>query len=430
MRMTFMLPALLAAVGYPATLRALATEPQALTLTQALQRTLQHDATLQAFPYQLRMAEAAQLQANISPNPELDVSLENVAGSGDSRGLAGAELTLSLSRQIELGDKRRRRVELAQQQSQLQRDNYELVRLEALAGTTAEYLRLLRLQHLQQWANDKISREQAVLATAERRSRAGNLPDTDISRIKLRLIRSNIELNDITQASQSQRYRLAAGWNSAPDFIAVSGDLTTLPQVPALTSLQQQLQQSPTVQRYITQQRVAQSQLHLTDANSEADIRLSAGLRRNEASNDNALVLGFSMPLSLSDPLAGQRLAQTAEQELLARQQQQNHSALLLLVQQQWQALQQLRETAKIVQSQLLPEAMQLHTLSLQGYQQGQTDLLSLLSAGEELAQAQRDVIESHSRFHLTLLELERLTGQPFTLNAATPVAALEHRHE
>ena len=80
---------------------------------------------------------------------------------------------------------------------------------------------------------------------------------------------------------------------------------------------------------------MAQSQLRLTDANSKADIRLSAGLRRDEASNDNALVLGFSMPLSLSDPKAGQRQANRAEQALLASQQQQSQTALLHLLQQQ-----------------------------------------------------------------------------------------------
>lgn len=425
MRMTFMLPALLAAIGYSA---ALTAEPQTLTLTQALQRTLQHNAALQAYPYQLRMAEAAQLQATIRPNPELDVSLENVLGTGDSRGLAAAELTLSLSQQIELGDKRQRRIELAHSQSQLQQDNYELARLEALANTTGQFVQLLRLQHLQQWASDKISREQALLATAQRRSLAGNLHDADISRIKLRLIRSEIELSDLKQTAQGQRYQLAASWNNAPDFVAVSGDLTALPAVPALAALQ--LQQSPTLQRFTSLQRVAQSQLRLTDANSKADIRLSAGLRRDEASNDNALVLGFSMPLSLSDPKAGQRQANRTEQALLASQQQQSQTALLHLLQQQWHTLEQLRLAVQTMQSRLLPEATQLHSLSLQGYQQGQLDLLSLLSASEELALAERDLIEAQSRFHLTLLELERLTGQPISQNTALPVVRLEQRHE
>ncbi|NRQ43848.1 TolC family protein [Rheinheimera sp. YQF-2] len=431
MRMTFMLPAFwLAAVGYPAAPFALAAEPQALTLTQALQRTLQHDATLQAFPYQLRMAEAAQLQAAVRPSPELAVTLENVAGSGDSRGLSGAELSLSLSQQIELGQKRERRLELAQGQSQLQRDNYELARLEALANTTEHYLQLLRLQQLRQWAAANISREQALLNTAQLRSNAGTLLDADISRIKLRLVRSKITLADINQAIESRRYRLAAGWNAAPDFARVSGDLAALPQLPPLSILQSQLQHSTTLQRYVTLQRIAQSQLRLTEANSQADIRWSVGLKRNEATNDTSLLLGFSLPLNLTDPNPGQRRAQLAEQQLMAMQQQLSATQLSLLLQQQWLALEQLRGTVQAIDTLLLPEAMQLRQLSLSGYQQGQIDLLSVLSAEEELAQAGRDLIESQSNFHLNLLQLERLTGQPITLNSTEPVITAEKNND
>ncbi|KKO49175.1 hypothetical protein VT06_07995 [Arsukibacterium sp. MJ3] len=427
MRMTLTLTALLIAALCSQLLHA---ETTTLTLAQALQRTLQHDINLLTFPYQFRMAEAEEVQATITPNPELDVTLENVLGTGENRALASAELTLSLSQQIELGQKRQRRLTLAQHHSQLQRDNYQLARLDALAATSLQYLQLLRLQRLQTWANDKIAREQALLSTAEGRSKTGNLLDADISRIRLRLVRSQIELADITQAIESRRYRLAARWQAAPDFTVVAGDISILPMLPALSALQTQLQHNPALQRYATLARIAQSQLRLTEANSKADIRFSAGVRRNEASNDNAVVFGFSMPLTLSDPNQGRRQAEATEQALLLRQQQHARTELSLLIQQQWLNLEQLRGTVHAVNNLLLPEAKQLRQASLRSYQQGQLDLLSLLSAEEELAQAERDVIESQSRFHLTLLELEQLTGQPMILTSTAAVAALEYSND
>jgi cobalt-zinc-cadmium efflux system outer membrane protein len=427
MRMTLTLTALLSAVLCSQLLHA---ETTTLTLAQALQRTLQHDTNLLTFPYQFRMAEAEEVQASITPNPELDVTLENVLGTGENRALASAELTLSLSQQIELGQKRQRRLTLAQHQSQLQRDNYELARLDALAATSLQYLQLLRLQRLHTWANDKIAREQTLLTTAEGRSKTGNLLDADISRIRLRLIRSKIELADITQAIESRRYRLAARWQAAPDFTEVAGDISLLPLLPALSALQTQLQRNPALQRYATLARIAQSQLRLTEANSKADIRFSAGVRRNEASNDNAVVFGFSMPLTLSDPNQGRLQAEVAEQALLLRQQQLARTELSLFIQQQWLSLEQLRGTVQAINNLLLPEAKQLRQASLRSYQQGQLDLLSLLSAEEELAQAERDVIESQSRFHFTLLELEQLTGQPMILTSTAAVAALEYSND
>lgn len=423
MRMTLLLSALLTAALCVPPLRA---EPQTLTLAQALQRTLQHDPELQTFPYQFRMAEAAQLQAKIKPNPELAASVENVFGSGDTRALHGAEFSLSLSQHIEMGQKRQRRLELAQNQSQLQTDNYELARLEALANTTAHYLQLLRLQQLQRWAVQKISREQALLGTAEQRNQAGNLLDADISRIRLRLVRSQIELADIRQQIESQRYHLAARWQQQPDFSAITGELNLLPVVPALSVIQTQVQRSPALQRYVSLQRIAQSQIHLTEANSKVDIRLTAGVKRNEATNDTSLQFGVSVPLTLTDPYKGQRQAQLAEQQLLASEQQRSSRQLALLVQQQWLVLEQLRGTVRAIESQLLPEASQLRKLSLKGYQQGQIDLLSVLSAEEELARAGKDLIESQSHFHLRLLELERLTGQPITIPSSAPVNVLD----
>lgn len=422
MRMTLMLPTLLAAAFFALPLNA---EPPALTLAQALQRTLEHDAELQTFPHRLRMTEAEQLQASIKPNPELTVSLENILGSGDTRALQGAELSLSLSLQIELGDKRLRRQELALSQHQLQNNNYELARLEALADTTRAYLQLLRLQQLQHWAEEKHRREQALLSTAELRNQAGNLLDADISRIKLRLIRSQIERADIKQQLQSQRYHLAARWQAQPDFSHVAGSFDNLPAVPALAAIETRLQRSPTVQRYVSLERIAQSQLRLTEANSKADIRLSAGVKRNQANNDTSLLFGIDVPLSLTDPNKGRRQAQRAEQQLLASQQQLSRTQLSLLVQQQWLALEQLRGSVQAIKALLLPEARQLRQLSLSGYQQGQIDLLSLLSAEEELARAERDLIDSQSHFHLSLLELERLTGQPMTVTSTAPFAAV-----
>jgi cobalt-zinc-cadmium efflux system outer membrane protein len=51
-----------------------------------------------------------------------------------------------------------------------------------------------------------------------------------------------------------------------------------------------------------------------------------------------------------------------------------------------------------------------------------------VLAADEELAQANLELLESQSRFHLFLLELERLTGQPLALSGPVPLPAMEHK--
>lgn len=422
MCMKFTLPALLAAISYCLTAGA---EP--LSLAQALQRTLQYNPALQVYPYQLRIGDANILQAGNSPTPQLDVALENILGSVEKRGLAGAELTLSLSQQIELGNKRERRLEVASWQNQLQQNNYELTRIDVLADTTKQYIQLLNLQQQSVLTEQKITRETDLLNTALERGKASNLHEADISRIKLKLLRSEISLANISQQLEQQRYQLAARWNAEPNFSEVTGDLAVLPLLPKLSELQTELQRSPLTSRYLTQQRLAQSLLQQAEADSKANITVSVGIRRDEAQNDTSLVLGFSLPLYTAAASKANQLAAAAEQELSSSQQQLNHTQLNLLLTHYVLQLNTLRSVSTAITNQLLPQAEHLLATSRAGYQQGQIDLLSVLAADEELLQANLELIESQRQFHLIVLELERLTGQPLVLSGPVPFATLEN---
>lgn len=423
MRMKFTLPAVLVVMGF-----CLNVNAAPLSLSQALQRTLQHSPALQTYPYQKRFAEANLLQAGNRPLAQLNVSAENILGSAENRGLAGAELTLSLSQQIELGAKRQRRLDVAGWQNQLQQDDYELARLDALADTTAHFIQLLHLQQQKVLTKNTINRETALLNTALERSKASNLHEADLSRIKLKLLRSQIALTHLDQQLEQQRYQLAARWNAEPDFSLASGELATLPLLPSLAELQTTLMRSPLTSRYLTQQRLAQSQLLKAEADSKADITLSAGLKRNEAQNDTSLVLGFSMPLFSAAGSKANRLMAQAEQELASTQQQLNYSGLNLLLKHYLLQLSTLRSVTSAIANQLLPQAEHLLATSTAGYQQGQIDLLSVLAADEELQQANLELLANQNRFHLILLELERLTGQPLALSGPMPLPAMENK--
>jgi outer membrane protein, heavy metal efflux system len=130
-----------------------------LNLATALERTLLLSPRLQQFPYQQRALEAQKLQAGLPPNPQLQADLENVLGTGNSRGLSGAEFTLSLSQLIEMGDKRQKRVDLVDAKSSQLQQQFELQRLDTLSDVTAKYLQALRIDALVSWNQRRIQIE-------------------------------------------------------------------------------------------------------------------------------------------------------------------------------------------------------------------------------------------------------------------------------
>ena len=85
-------------------------EQMSLTLTEATQRALANSPELEVFQKRYQIIEGMRQTAKLRPAFELGIDVENVAGSGDFSGVDSAELTLSLSSVIELGDKRDSRV--------------------------------------------------------------------------------------------------------------------------------------------------------------------------------------------------------------------------------------------------------------------------------------------------------------------------------
>ncbi|MBP8227772.1 MAG: TolC family protein [Pararheinheimera sp.] len=424
MRMIFTMPLSAALLCYASSSWAQASQ---IDLQDALQKTLKQSPALQTFPYQLRLTEAERLQAGFRPNPEMGVSLENVAGTGSSQGFDNAELTLSLSQLIEMGDKRAKRLEKNQWQSELVRQQFEISRLDTLASTTRSYIRLVELQQLEAQLHKRIVREQRLLDIAKQRASASSLSDADVTRIELSLTRSQLELVARQNAIINARHQLAAHWDQEPDFTQVKGDLNHLPLLPTLAQLQDSLMRSADLAFFVTQSRLYESELQLAQADQQADIRVNAGVRRIESLNDNALVLGISMPWQLSDPSEARRQAAQTQIELTSVQQQQKQTALRLLTQQIYLELEQLRQYSQVLQSQLIPQTQRLQRQSELGYQQGQVDLFNLLSAEQELRQAETDLITAQTRFHLQLLELERLTGQGLTLSGPVRFSAVEN---
>ena len=390
---------------------------QELAITTALERTLTSSPQLQLYPYQQRINDAAAISAGMRPNPELQLELADVLGTGESSGIKSAELTLSLSQLIELGDKRQKRLELTQWQSKLTEQQYQLDKVDALAATMRSFLLVLHQQALLQWTEQKIATEQQALEAAKQRAKAGNVTDADITRLELKVLQSRMEQKSLSAEKLVNLRLLASHWAQAPDFDAVSGDLTLLPTLPQLADVLTQLQQAPQLQWWLTQNRLLDSQLQLAKALGQADLTLGAGLRRNEQSNDNAFVLQVSMPLTLENPNQGAILSSEALAEQAKLQQQQNMQQLQLQIERSHLQLTQFSEHIRDYQKAIIPLAQKVLDQMLAGYQQGVFDMTDLLAAQQEILLLKRNVIDLQYALHLQLLELERLTGLPMVVN-------------
>jgi outer membrane protein, heavy metal efflux system len=147
---------LAAACLLPAVIAA-AAQPQNLTLRDAIVRAAARNPDLAHFAFELAAQDARIEQAGQLPPLNIHAALDNFAGSGASSWLSGAELTLSLSRVVELGGQAQRRADVATRQ----REQVDVSRKAAQLDTLAEVAR--RFIHV---ASDQEQLQLTQLATA------------------------------------------------------------------------------------------------------------------------------------------------------------------------------------------------------------------------------------------------------------------------
>ena len=409
---------LLLAIGLSASFQLVAAE---LTLADALQRTLQHSPALQPYPYQLRQDAASQQLALLKPDPELELSAENLLGTGEQSGVKGAEVSLLFSQLLERGDKAQRRSQQASEQTQLTQARFAADKLDALALSTRHFIEVLSLQQQLNWLAERATLEQQALATAQQRAAQALVLQADVARLERRLLQTSLDSARLQGELELARRQLAMLWNAEPDFDRLSGDLSQLPLLPDEAQLQQRLLQSPQLALYLSQQRLAESLLQLQAASAVADLRWSAGVRYNNEANSPSVLLGLSMPLQNQARTTAQLDAATAAagQAALATEQQQRQLQLSLLG--LLRQLHSIRAEIRATETRILPSARAVLKATQQGYQSGAYDMTDLLAAQQELLDSQFSLLQLQQRFHLQLTQLQRLTG--FGLAQSGPVA-------
>lgn len=397
-----------------------------LSLAEALAHALRDNPEFRVYPYNQRAAEADKLQAGLRPNPDLGVSLENFAGTGDVRGIKSLETTLSLSQLIELGGKRSRRIEAADTALGGVAADYEVARLDVLAETTRRYIDVAQAQAEIGLAEQAVELARQTGDAVERRIRAGAASTAERNRARIASLRAGLDVQRAQGELDAKRVALAAMWGQgAPDFTAVAGELNDLPALADFTTFADRLQTSPDFARFAQERRLREAELRLAQAEAVPDLTVGAGVRRlnsgasSTSSADYGLVTSLSLPLPLFNRNQGNIAAAQAR---LGAGDAEREAALLrtrAVLYGLYQQAAQARRQAEALQGDALAQAGQALTLTQRGFANGRYSLLELADVQRQVLELRGQAIAAAADAHRLDAELERLTAQPVTAPAS-----------
>lgn len=397
-----------------------------LRLQEALAQALQHNPGLAAYSEEIRAREAEALQAGFRPNPLLSFEAENVFGSGDFSGTGAAETTVSLSQAIELGGKRSRRRELAEAQTTLAQREYAVAKADIFAKTADSFIAVLAAQERLQLADELATLAKQVLGTVEERIAAGKAAATESVRARIQWRELEVTREKVRRDLAAARRTLAAHMGfAAADFGTAVGDLSRVADLPDLTDLERLIADGPSISRRVADTERRHRVVALESARRFPDLEVGLGVRNLRESDDNALVLGVSIPLPVFNrnqgaiAAAGSRLGQARAEERNALLQTQ---AALTGAGQEMAAA---HEEAEALGIAILPAARQALEAAEYGYRAGKFGILDVLDAQRTMVEAQERHLDALATFHRASNELNRLLGRglPESLNPA-PVSA------
>lgn len=389
-----------------------------LTLADALQRMLSGNQQLQAQQHAVLATEAEGQQFAVRPNPELAVEFEEFAGSGVYSDTDAMQSTLSVSQLVELGGKRARRQQLAEQQRLVAEQQLAVTRSNLISTTSQRFVAVLVAQKQLVLAQNQLSQAAEVLAIVNEGVLAGKKAPIEALRFKSLATQAQIRYQQAIATLDNNRMVLASSWQSlVVDFIEVEGNLRVMPALPTWDAIEQQLDKSPLFILRQRQQQLAQAELALQRANRISNVTFEVGLKRDSTNDDTALLAGLSMPLALFDrnqrgiAAANLRVSQ-ADAEGHALRQQQRQQVLTT-----FRSAQLIRQEIEALTSDLIPAAQAVFEALSYGYGQGKFGVIEVLDAQGKLFDSEDRYIEALTRYHQQFSELGRLLGSEFTVD-------------
>ncbi len=384
-----------------------------LTLREALARTLSQNPRLAAESWELRIAEAKQLQAGLRPNPELGFDVQNFLGSNQKRGLREGETTLSLSQLVELGGKRAARVREAGAERDVKRLTYEAKRLESLEETARSFVDVLGAQRKVARTKELSALADELLPLIEIRLQVGKASAAEQARGAAAAASSLAMIEKANGELASARRHLAAQWGrSEPDFDIAVGELSDTHKLPSLSVLRERLADHPLIAKWNAEHTKREATVNKEKAAAKSDIRVFAGPRYlAEGDGSVALTAGVSIPLPFRNKNQGNIKAAEAQLSQTTDEKRAEQNELNARLGEAWEKMQSAQRQLATLNEKVLPTSKAAIEATRAGYETGKLSQLDVLDSRRVLAEAEALLLDALIQARKASIEIEVLTG-------------------
>ena len=379
-----------------------------LTLDDAVNTAIRHNATLRAKGAELEAVRANEITAGLRPNPTTSYNAEQFGGAGP----AEPQHTVILAQPIETGGKRQRRIDSARAATRTTGHELNDVRRLVIAQVKSAFAGVLVARATLALAEQNLGTLDEIERLQRVRAEKGDISQLELLRLQVQRFAFERDAGDARQAIEAAKIalRAAVGPDALADSFDVVGDLDFRDVTLNRDELRRRaLANRPDLQAARAARDKARADVNLARANAWWDVTPQIEYQR--IGPDNTIGFGFSFPLRIFDRNQGEIARTRAEAERSDALTRSAAVQALAEVDTAASAVTIQRERVVMLRDTYLPKAQQARTTVEFAYRRGGASLLDFLDAQRTYRETALEHLRAMGNFWSALYQLEAAVG-------------------
>jgi len=367
---------------------------EALTLDQALEMAEGCHPQLAEARALVEAAAGRSLQAAAFPNPEAIVGAQQLPLQ--SGALNQREYVAGVAQPIPLGGRLGKAREAGQLEREVRVRGLEVTRRDLRKRVHSAFATALYQERAFQTQSQIGQSIEKVVAITKARVDAGDVVPEDLARVEMELARAKVEIQRSQSLREQAMFGLAAAIGDASLSVkSLAGSLDAAFEIPTLESLAAKLSVQPEIQLSAANQRAGNARIDLAKAERIPDVKVEALYHRLEATKENTIDLGLSIPLPVFNRNQGRLREARAEAVAAHARSRMTENELNLRLRESYAQLTGALATSRAFQAEILPRAETVLKSAESRYAAGDTSLAEVLPVRRDWAATQLNHLES-----------------------------------
>jgi cobalt-zinc-cadmium efflux system outer membrane protein len=370
---------------------------------------------LVAARYDIETADAEKLTARLRPNPQVTFGLADIPVNLSGPLIKEQTYDYGISRTIELGGKRSKRIETADANSDLARGQFQMVVWQLTNDLKRKFYTVLLNQSLLNLARENETTFAEIVKHTTELVNAGELSGLDLDRIEVEKLKFDTDLanaeRDYEVALRDLRFALGGDYRAMD--IEVTGSIDYEPhQFTHDELLDLALAARPDLKAAKLSERAADANIRLQDAQRIPDLTLGGGIEQ-VPSGTSSYTFGVGIEIPVSNRNQGERAKALIEKRKAQTQEQFLTNQVLSDVDKALVAFEKQRHRVDLYRTGVITKVNDIQNKTQIALQAGESSTLELLDAIRTRRDTLAGFYQTLFDYQMSLLDLELATATP-----------------